>query len=146
MSKGKLSAICVAGLTLATLLGTAVPATSASPPTRAAQATIEPADPYCVASVMVVSQWSTGYAAMFTVRNISTVTVRWRLVVTLYGPVWGFSVWNATATQNGSTIAIVPAPAGGILAPGQTAYVGEIFAPQVPGAQPPQVVVTCTPV
>ena len=138
-----------------TALAAAFVATAASPaaaapagraPTAVVSDTTDTATRYCDVSITVLTQWSTGYGATFTVRNISTVPVRWQLSVRFPAPIWSLQVWNASATQTGSITSITPYPPGGTLAPGQSTMVGAYYAPGNINTAPPQAVVTCTPV
>lgn len=147
----RFSAICMTTLVAAaTATIAAAPAATAAPAlvpvANVAQDTTDTATRYCDSTLTVLTQWSTGYGAAFTVRNISTVPVRWQLTVRFPGPIWSLQLWNATASQTGSVTTIVPAPPTGTLAPGQSTMVGTYYAAGSPNAAPPQAVVTCTPV
>lgn len=132
-----LAAVCAAVVASTTLA--AAPAT-ATPSTEPATTT---ADAYCDVTLNVLNQWATGYGAGFTVRNISAVPVRWRLVLKFPGPIWSVQTWNATVTQSGSITTIVPSPPSGVLQPGQSAMVGMFYASRTTPL--PQAEVACTP-
>lgn len=120
------------------------------PPAAAAQAagsqvTATEAEPeYCRVTLTVISQWSNGYAVTFSVTNISTVPVRWRLEFVFAGPVPVLQAWNATATMSGSVATITPWPSTGVIPPGASVMVG-MFNGSGPVVQLPQARVICTP-
>jgi len=86
-------------------------------------------DAYCEVTFVVLVEWSTGYGAGLSVRNISDVPVRWELVqVRLPDPVLTLQTWNATATLSGSNLTLISAPNSGVLAPGETRLVAIVYA------------------
>ncbi|MEJ3745097.1 cellulose binding domain-containing protein [Actinomycetes bacterium KLBMP 9797] len=141
-----LATVCATIAASAMFAATATPVAAApvSQPATTTTTTTTTADPYCEATLTVLTQWATGYGAGFAVRNISAVPVRWQLVLKFPAPVWSVQAWNATVTQTGTVATIVPSPTTGVLAPGQSAMVGMFYAS---GTTPlPQAEVTCTPV
>jgi cellulase/cellobiase CelA1 len=136
------AAICL------TLVSSAAFAVAASPAGAAVPAAPRPdtatADAYCDVTFTVLAQWSTGYVAGFAVRNISSVPVRWRLVLTFPGPVLSIQVWNATYSQSGSVATIIPVPPSDLLQPGQSIMVG-VFVASGSVVILPRPEVTCSP-
>jgi cellulase/cellobiase CelA1 len=126
----KLAAIGLAVAATATL-ATAV--TAATPAAAAAPAIIvEPtatATPYCRVSFTIVNQWPGGEIVAIVVTNISSVPVRWRLVLRFPGsnPNPIVQVWNANYVQSGSVATIVPIPPSDVLQPGQSVAIGQLI-------------------
>lgn len=133
----------------AALLASAALATApaaAAPAAPVAGQTVAAPEAYCDVTLTLLAQWPSGYGAVFAVRNISTVPVRWeRLLMKFPGPIWSVQVWNATSTMAGSLATVTPSPTTGVLEPGQTAMVGTYY---TSGSlvTPPQNEVICTPV
>lgn len=138
----KLAAVALAVAASATLATAASPAAAATP-TAVPGATVA-YDQYCRVDFTLVTQWPGGAVVSVVVTNTSSLTVRWRLVIRSYLPVSG-SFWNATVTQSGSTITVVPWPPSDVLRPGQSVMIGQLV---LTGATItlPTGEVTCTPV
>ena|SRR5690348_1601583 len=134
-------------LTLTTIAVAFVASTflTAAPVAAAARPVATTTDAYCDVTFTIYSQWSTGYSAGITIRNVSQVPVRWRLALRFVAPVLGFQVWNSTATMTGSVLTIVPNPGYDVIQPGQSVVVG-FFTASGNGTTPPQPTVTCAPV
>lgn len=122
---------------------------TAPTPAAAAASTVVPnptttAVQYCQVTFNVAAQWSTGYILTITITNISSVPVRWRLVLRFSGPTPIVQAWNANYTQSGSVVTAVPIPPYDVLQPGQSVTVGQLIASGgtivLPAAE-----VTCTP-
>jgi len=133
----------------ATFLVTATPAAATqSSTTTTTASTTDDTERYCEVTFTALGQWQTGYLAGLSVRNISTVPVRWQLLrVWFPGPVLGGQFWNATVTISGSMLTVIPSPytpSSGVLAPGETRMIGMVqgSGPFIP---PTQSEVTCTP-
>jgi Cellulose binding domain len=126
----------------ATLLGTATPAAAQ---TSTATTTTTEATDYCT-TTYTTNQWPGAALVAVSIRNISTVTVRWELLRLLFpGPVPVGQFWNATVTTSGSVVNLVPSPNTGLLAPGQSVSVGFLYYSSG-YFQLPTALVTCTPV
>jgi hypothetical protein len=142
----KLAAV---GLAVAASAALAVAATPANPAAAATPAAVPSPTtttiPYCRVSFPVVAQWPTAYVLNIVITNISSVPVRWRLVIRFYGPVLGASVWNASYTQAGSVATVVPYPPSDVMPPGVSVTIGQLI---LSGGTIvlPTGEVTCTPV
>lgn len=128
----KLAAVCVAGAASATLATAATPAAASTTPAAAPAVILSPtatASPYCRVSFSLVAQWPGGYMVNIVITNISSVPVRWRLVIRFPGsdPNPIVQVWNATYTQSGLVGTLVPNPPFDVLQPGQSAAVGQLI-------------------
>lgn len=138
----KLAAVTLAVAASATLATAASPAAAATP-TAVPGATVA-YDQYCRVDFNLVTQWPGGAVVSVVVTNTSALTVRWRLVIRSYLPVSG-SFWNATVTQSGSTITVVPWSSSDTLRPGQSVMIGQLILTggtiTLPTGE-----VTCTPV
>jgi Cellulose binding domain len=126
----------------ATLFGTATPAAAQAPP--AATTTSEATD-YC-SVIYTANQWPGAALVNLSIKNISTVTVRWELLrLSFPGPVPVGQFWNATVTLSGSVLNVAPSPTTGVLAPGQSVSVGYLYYATGYFLLPTSLV-TCTPV
>lgn len=124
-----------------------VTATPAAARTSTATTATETTDAYCAATVTVINSWATGYVVSLTIRNISTVPVRWQLLtIRLQDPVLAAQFWNARVTLSGSVLTAVPAPDTGVLAPGESVMVGTVVFSGGPATVLPTALVTCSPV
>ena len=128
----KLAAVCVAVAASATLATAATPAAASTTPAAAPAVILSPtatASPYCRVSFSLVAQWPGGYIVNIVITNISSVPVRWRLVIRFPGsdPNPIVQVWNATYTQSGLTGTLVPNPPFDVLQPGASAAVGQLI-------------------
>jgi hypothetical protein len=128
----------------ATLLVTATPA-AAQASTAATATTTEAADTYCDVTFTVMSQWSTGYGVGLSVRNVSTVPVRWQLVKVWFpAPVLTALAWDASVSQLGSVVTATAPADGDVLAVGETRMVA-IFYESGRFLTPPPYQVLCAP-
>jgi cellulase/cellobiase CelA1 len=67
------------------------------------------ASEHCTFTADVTGQWGTGYAMQVTITAIEAIR-DWHAIVALPGGQTLAHIWNATATRNGSELAIGPAP------------------------------------
>jgi len=128
----KLAAVCLAVAASATLATAATPAAASNPAAAAPAVILSPtatASPYCRVSFTLAAQWPGGYIVNIVITNISSVPVRWRLVIRFPGsdPNPIVQVWNATYTQSGLTGTLVPNPPFDVLQPGASAAVGQLI-------------------
>lgn len=128
----KLAAACLAVAASATLATATTPAAASNPAAAAPAVILSPtatARPYCRVSFSLVTQWPGGYMVNIVITNISSVPVRWRLVIRFPGsdPNPIVQVWNATYTQSGLVGTLVPNPPFDVLQPGQSAAVGQLI-------------------
>ena len=128
----KLAAVCVAVAASATLATAATPAAASTLPAAAPAVILSPtatASPYCRVSFSLVTQWPGGYIVNIVITNISSVPVRWRLVIRFPGsdPNPVVQVWNANYTQSGLVGTLVPNPPFDVLQPGASAAVGQLI-------------------
>ena len=127
-----LAAVCLAVAASATLATAATPAAASANPAVAPAVILSPtatADPYCRVTFTLVTQWPGGYIVNIVITNISSVPVRWRLVIRFPGsdPNPIVQVWNASYTQSGLVGTLVPNPPFDVLQPGQSAAVGQLI-------------------
>lgn len=124
----KLAAVCLAVAASATLAAAATPAVAATTPAVVLSPTAT-ASPYCQVTFPLAAQWPGGYMVNIVITNVSSVPVRWRLVIRFPGsdPNPIVQVWNATYTQSGLTGTLVPNPPFDVLQPGQSAAVGQLI-------------------
>lgn len=138
-----ISAICATVVTSAALAGVAATPATAAPAAEETVTTL--AEAYCDVTVNVVTQWSTGYGIVLSIRNISNVPVRWRQIqLTFQGAISSAQVWNVSYTQSGQQATLVPLPSSGVLNPGQMVTIGIINASGSSNTLP-QREVTCAP-
>ena len=128
----KLAAVCVAVAASATLATAATPAAASTTPAAAPAVILSPtatASPSCRVSFSLVAQWPGGYIVSIVITNISSVPVRWRLVIRFPGsdPNPIVQVWNANYVQSGSVATIVPIPPSDVLQPGQSVAIGQLI-------------------
>ena len=128
----KLAAVCVAVAACATLATAATPAAASTTPAAAPAVILSPtatASPYCRVSFSLAAQWPGGYIVNIVITNISSVPVRWRLVIRFPGsdPNPIVQVWNANNTQSGLVGTLVPNPPFDVLQPGASAAVGQLI-------------------
>lgn len=138
-----ISAICATVVTSAALAGVAATPATATPAAEETVTTL--AEAYCDVTVNLVTQWSTGYGIVLSIRNISNVPVRWRQIqLTFQGAISSAQVWNVSYTQSGQQATLVPLPSSGVLNPGQMVTIGIINALGSPNTLPQREVI-CTP-
>ncbi|MFK8906536.1 glycoside hydrolase family 9 protein [Streptomyces sp. YS-3] len=85
----------------------------------------EPPTAACSVAYKVDNVWSNGFTATLTVKNTSSAPVDgWQLTWTYPGGQRVTSAWNATVTQNGTTVSARNADWNRTIAPGTTASFG----------------------
>jgi endoglucanase len=73
-------------------------------------------------NVVKTNDWGSGYCADVQVKNGSTTTQTWRVVVQIEGSI--YTLWNAVWQQSGSSLTASGVSWNATLAPGATAQFG----------------------